>query len=84
MFINSCTNCVPLLFQSGYRPPADGDYVAEAPYRHEELALMAVPDERLHTDTLLEHHHGECFTKAIKRCFVRCKLQSQADQYVQA
>lgn len=33
--------------------------MADAPYRHEELAVMAVPDERLHADTLLEHHYGE-------------------------
>lgn len=59
LFLNSCTFCVTLLLQSGCRSSAVGVYVAEAPYRHEELAVMAVPDERLHTDTLLEHHHGE-------------------------
>lgn len=58
-FLNSCTMCVPLLLQSGYRSSADGVCVAEAPYRHEEFVVMAVPDERLHTDTLLEHHHGK-------------------------
>lgn len=50
--------CIPVPLQSGRGSSADGDHVADAPHQHEEPAVLAVPDERLHTDTIVEHHHG--------------------------
>lgn len=52
-----------VLLQFGCGSSTDGLYVADAPYRHEELAVMAISDERLYTDILLEHHYGECKKK---------------------
>lgn len=48
-----------LLPQSGLWSPVDAGPVAEIACGHEEHAVLAVPDERHHTDTYLEHHHGK-------------------------